>query len=102
MNYTLTFTDSQKKITNPTEADIRAAFNTKVRDDLGSVFDIASGSDALQLELMAKGRFAFTYVGAEDSYASKRENFSAEEALKVMLAYRNGSPDWKSLVELKK
>ena len=112
MNYTLEFTvdDKHKPITNPTETDIRAAMQTPVSDDMGPIFQIYPDGikETLQIELSGKkGHFSFDYCpntnsDGNDCVFSKRDNLSFEEALKVMLAYRNGSPDWKKLVEWKK
>jgi len=110
MSYTLTFVleDNQKKIPNPTDADIQAAMHTKVSDDVGGIFQLGvdGTNDALQLEANGKWHFQFTYEpnadpSGKDILLSKRDNFTFEEALKVLLAYRNGSADWKKLVEWK-
>lgn len=108
MNYTLTFVleNNQKKIPNPTEADIRAAMHTPVSDDVGGIFYIGEDGtdDLLQIEANGKGHFNLSYVPSADgkgSLFSKRDNFTFEEALKILLAYRNGDPGWKKLLEWK-
>ncbi len=109
MNCKLEFTldDKHKPIYNPTEADIRAAMQTPVSDDIGGIFQIIpeETGETLQIELSGtKGHFSFDYCpnanpDGKDCIFSKRDNLSFEEALKVLVAFRNGSPDWKKLVE---
>jgi hypothetical protein len=103
MNYTLTFDDSQKTIANPAEADIRAAV-TAHKDDFGPVFQISPDDkkESLQIDAQGDSHFAFDYTRDEKGgYISKRENFSIEEAVKILTAYRNGSADWMKLVDWK-
>ena len=82
--------------------------HTKVSDDVGGIFYISVDEpyEALQLEANGKGHFGFTYEPNADPNGkgilfSRRDNLNLEEALKVLLAYRNGSADWKKLLEWK-
>lgn len=108
MSYTLIYEESSKTINNPTEADIRAALNTRISDDFGPVFRIeANGTgELLQVIAMDKNHFSFSYCpnanpDGKDCLFSKKEDLTFDEALKVLLAYHNGSADWKKLVEWK-
>ncbi len=110
LNYTLIFVieNNQKKIANPTEADIRTAMHTPVSDDVGGIFQIMPDGkpETLQIEANGKGHFALDYCpnadpDGKDCVFSKQDTLTFEEALKVLLAYRNGSADWKKLVEWK-
>ena len=102
MSYTLVYEEPVKTVKNPTEADIRAALNTRVAGDIGPVFRIeADGTEeTLQVVTMDKNIFSFNYLpNAKEQWASKKENFGHEETLKIVLAFWSNSPDWKKSVE---
>jgi hypothetical protein len=102
MSYTLIYDEPVKTVKNPTEADIRAALNTRVSGDFGPVFRIeADGTEELlQVVMMDKNVFSFNYFpNAKEQWGSKRENFGRDEALKIVLAFGSGSPDWKKSAE---
>jgi len=101
MSCTLTFDENQKTMPNPTEADIRAAMISH-EDDFGPIFYIGldGTKDFLRIHALGKGRFSFEYThDGNAGYLSKREDFSVEEAIKILTAYRNGSADWMTMAE---
>lgn len=103
MSYKLTFFDSQKTIPSPTEADIRAAV-TLHKDDFGPVFIIGLDGTHGFIRVIAEqdSHFSFQYtVDGSVVYISTKETFSIEDAVKVSTAYKNGSADWKKLVDWK-
>jgi hypothetical protein len=104
MSYTLTFDESQKPITNPKEADIRAAVIAH-QADMGPIFLIGpdGSKEFLRINVEDKGHFSFEYTkdGNGSGFVSIRENFSIEEAVKILTAYCTGSPDWKRAVDWK-
>lgn len=103
MSYTLTFDESQKTIANPKESDIRAAVTTH-KDDFGPVFQIGldNSKEVFQIDAQGSSRFSFDYGdGGNVGYISKREDFSLEEAVKILTAYCTGTPDWKKTVDWK-
>ncbi|MGO8836891.1 MAG: protein kinase domain-containing protein [Limisphaerales bacterium] len=99
MSCTLKFDENEKTIPNPTEADIRAAV-TSHKDGIGPVFYIGldGTEDFLRISVF-KGAFSFDGREGNVGYMSKRDILSIEEAVKVMTAFRNGSADWKRMVD---
>jgi len=99
MSCTLKFDENEKTILNPTEADIRAAV-TSHKDGIGPIFYIGldGTEDFLRISVF-KGAFSFDGREGNVGYMSKRDILSIEEAVKVMTAYRNGSADWKRMVD---
>ena len=94
MSYTLMFEESKTTIPNPTEADIRAAV-TSYKD-----FEIDLSGTEDFLRITVSGR-AFSFDGKDGNvgYMTKKDVVSIEEAVKIMTAYRNGSADWKKMVD---
>ena len=103
MSYKLTFFDSQQTISNPTEADIRAAV-TSHKDDFGPIFIIGLDETKGFIRVVAEqdSHFSFQYtVDGSVVYVSTKETFSIEDAVKVSATYKNGSADWKKMVDWK-
>jgi hypothetical protein len=104
MSYTLTFDESQKTIANPKEADVRAAI-TAHQTDMGPIFLIGpdGSKEFLRINVEDNGHFSFEYTkdGNGSGFVSVRQNFSVEEAVKVLTAYSSGAVDWKKLVDWK-
>ena len=102
MNCTLTFSDTQKTIHNPTEADMRAALKASDNSDaVGPVFQITleASTESLQVDLNDKNQFSFDYSDGQNASVSRRNDFSLDEALKVLMAFCNRAVDWKKMVE---
>jgi len=102
MSYTLVYEEPVKTLKNPTEADIRAALDTRVAGDIGPVFriEVDRTEELLQVFTMDKNRFGLNYFpNAKEQWSSKRDNFGHDETLKFVLAFCSGSPDWKKSVE---
>lgn len=105
---TLKIWQSGRIIPAPTEADIHAAVAALDDSEMGPRLRLSMGGDANRMELSGTpGDFGFDYhaeaLEAEGCfYASRGTNYSAETAIKALVAYRNGAPDWQTMVEWKK
>jgi hypothetical protein len=105
---TLKIWESGKIIPAPTETDIRAAVMALDDSEMGPRLRLSMDGDTNRMELSGTpGDFGFDYheeaVQAEGYfYASRRTDYSTETAIKVLVAYRNGTPDWQTMVEWKK
>lgn len=101
MNFTLMNQQNQKALANPTDADIRAMV-VSLTDDLGPVLTLQTPADAqyLSMDEIAKGKFGFTCKDGNISWTTKKgHECSTEEAIKIIISYRNQTPDWKKLGE---
>ena len=106
MSCTLKIWKGEKTIPNPTEADIRAAVTALDNSEIGPRLLLSLHGGAGQIELSGTPRDGFGLDYREGAvseggyiYASKRTDYSAETAIKVLVAYRNGAPDWKTMAE---
>lgn len=106
---TLKIWKGEKTTPNPTEADIRAAVAALDNSEIGPRLLLSLEGGAGQMELSGAPRdgFGLDYregAASEEAciYASKRTDFSTETITKVLLAYRNGAADWKTMVEWNK
>ena len=105
MTYTLDIdpADGKKVVSNPTDADIRKTV-ASLRDDAEPGFLILrkDAGNMIQVTCVAKDSFAIqTQEGDEKHQYQASKNVSAEAAIKLLLAYRTGNPDWKKLAEPK-
>ena len=103
---TLTIQKGGKVINNPAEADIRGAVEALDDSEVGPRLLISLNGGAGQIELSGTPRYGFAFDYREGPakdgatiYASKKTDYPAETAVKVLVAYRNGAPDWKTMVE---
>jgi hypothetical protein len=99
MNYKLTNLQNSKVISNPTEADISAVVASLHDDDGGILTLDPEGVDSsMQIDLVEKGRFHFTCQDGKTTYILKEgHECSAEVAIKILVSFRNGTQDWKTL-----
>ena len=105
MSYTLDIDpgDGTKAVHNPTEADIRKAV-ASLRADAEPGFLILhkDQTHALQVTCVAHDSFTIQSLeGDEQHQYQASKNFPAEATTKMLLAYRNGDPDWKKLADWK-
>jgi hypothetical protein len=103
MSYTLRNLQNDKAIPNPTDADIKATV-ASLKDDFGPVLALEIGADdqPLSMDEIAKGKFGFSCVDGKTAYFTKEgHECSAEVAIKIIISYRDGTPDWKTLGEWK-
>jgi hypothetical protein len=104
MSYTLKNLQNDKAISNPTDADIRATV-TSLKDDFGPALALEtnSGDQPLSMDEIDKGKFGFTCMDGKTTYFTKEgHECSAEVAIKIIISYRDGTSDWKTLAEWKK
>jgi hypothetical protein len=61
------------------------------------------GTDSsMQIDLVEKGRFHFLCQDGKTTFIQKEgHECSADVAIKILIAYRNGTKDWKALSEWK-
>ena len=109
LSCTLKLWENGKLIPNPTEADIRAAVSALDDSALGPrlLLSINGNGSQIQLSGAPPGDFALDYRerGADEAgyfYASRRCDYSTDAAIKILLAYRNGTADWATMVEWEK
>ncbi len=95
-----------KLINNPTEADVRAAVAALDDSEIGPRLRLSLNGNATRIELSGspQGGFGLDYrEGAAQKrravYASAKTDLSAETVTQVLVAARNGAPDWKKLLE---
>jgi hypothetical protein len=101
MNYKLTDLQNGKVIFNPTEADIRAVVASLHEDDGGILtLDSESADSSMQIDLVEKGRFHFCCQdGKTTCIQEEGHECSTEVSIKILVAFRNGTKDWKTLTE---
>jgi hypothetical protein len=105
---TLKIWENERIIPDPTEADIRAAVTALDDSEMGPRLRLGMNGHSDEMDLSGTpGDFGFNYhdgvVHARGYfYASKRTDYSVETAIKLLVAYRNGVPDWKTMVEWQK
>jgi hypothetical protein len=103
MSYTLDIC-GDKKIQNPTEADIRQAIST-LDTDKNSAFLILETSDMTYIQSSGDKKLGFDleYQDGDKKhhFRAKRDSFTAEEIIKAMTSYSAGTDDWKKLTEWK-
>lgn len=104
MTYKLRNLQNDKATPNPTEADIKTAI-AALHDDFGPVLALEANENDNTMQLIGTGtkdHFYFTgHEGTRDYSSAKDREFSAEEATKILVAYRNGDEKWKTLIALK-
>ena len=100
MNCTLDIC-GDKKIQNPTDADIRQAvfaLDTK----MGEAFLILGPTDMTYIQSSGDQKVGFDLEYQETDtkhhYRAKR-NFTADEIVKALVSYSTGSDDWKKTAE---
>jgi hypothetical protein len=101
MNYKLVNLQNNKVIPNPTDADIRAAV-ASIHDDFGPVLALETTGEEqpLQMDEIAKGSFGFNCKDGDMGYFVKKgHECSAEAAIKIIISYRDGTADWKTMTE---
>jgi hypothetical protein len=101
MNYKLTNLQNNKVIDNPTETDIRAVVASLHDDDGGILTLDPDGADSsMQIDQVEKGRFHFNCQDGKTTYIQKEgHECSSEVAIKILISFRNGTKDWKTLTE---
>lgn len=95
--------DGTKATHNPTEADIRKAMDS-LRGDAEPGFLILhkDAGNVIQATCLAKDSFTIqSQEGDEQHQYQATKNLSADSTTKLLLAYRKGDPDWKTLVDWK-
>ncbi|EEF58027.1 serine/threonine-protein kinase [Pedosphaera parvula] len=95
--------DGTKAIQNPTEANIRKAV-ASLRGDAEPGFLILhkDAENMLQATCLAKDSFTIQLQeGGEQHQYQATKNLSADTTTKLLLAYRNGDPDWKMFADWK-
>jgi hypothetical protein len=109
LSCTLKLWQNEEIIPNPTEADIRAAVLALNASELGPRLRLSMDGDGSQIQLSGTPRDGFALDfrerGADEEgyfYASRRCNYPADAAIEVLVAYRNGTADWSTMVEWKK
>lgn len=89
-------------IQNPTEADIRQTLDSLDTHKNGA-FLILGTSDMTYIQTSGdkKAGFALEYQEGDTKhhYQAMRDNFTAEEIVKVMTSYSAGTDDWKKATE---
>jgi len=101
MNFKLTSEQNNKVIANPTDADIHAMV-VSLTDDFGPVLTLQTPGDAqyLSMDEIAKGKFGFTCKDGNIAWTTKDgHECSPEVAIKIIISYRDQTPDWKKLGE---
>jgi hypothetical protein len=103
MSYTLRNMQNDKTIPNPTDEDICAAM-ASLKDDFGPalVLETSAGDQPLSMDEVEKGKFGFTCQDGKVTYMSKEgHECSTDVAIKILIAYRDGKPDWKTMGDWK-
>jgi hypothetical protein len=91
--------DGSKALRNPTDDDIRKAVASLREENPGFLILKRDDAHAVQVTCVSAGSFAIqAQDGANQIQAAK--NVSADAAVTLLLAYRNGG-DWKKLAEWK-
>jgi len=101
MNYKLVNLQNNKVIPNPTDADIRATVHS-LHDDFGPVLALETTGEEqpLQMDEIEKGSFGFNCKDGDTGYFVKKgHECSAEVAIKIIISYRDGTADWKTMTE---
>jgi hypothetical protein len=101
MSYTLVNLQNNKKIANPTEADIRTMI-ASLKEDFGPVMELNTPSveQPLQMDMVDKGLFGFTCREGDMAYTTKNgHECSTEVAIKIIISYRDGTSGWKKMSE---
>jgi len=101
MNYTLVNLQNNKKIPNPTDADVRAVV-ISLKDDFGPVLELNTPGveQPLQMDKIEKALFGFTCTDGDMVYTTKNgRECSTEVAIKIIISYRDGTADWKTMSE---
>jgi hypothetical protein len=97
MSYALRNLQNDKVIPNPTDADIRATI-ASLKDDFGPVLALEIGdSQPLQMDEVSKGHFGFSCQEGQTGYFSDKHEFSTEDAIKLIISFRDGTADWKKM-----
>jgi hypothetical protein len=109
LSCTMKLWETGKDMPNPTEADIWAAVTGLEDSQAGPRLRLTMNWDGSQIELIGTPHhgFALDYRegGAREGdyfYSSRRCDYSADDAIKVLIAYRNGKADWSAMVQWKK
>jgi hypothetical protein len=100
-NYKLTNLENKKVVLDPTDADIQAMV-TSLHEDDGGVLNLDSDASEslMQIDSYAMGRFHFICQDGKTTYFQKKGyECTSEVAIKILIAYRNGTKDWKTLSE---
>ncbi|HZQ48260.1 MAG TPA: protein kinase [Verrucomicrobiae bacterium] len=95
--------DGTKAMHNPTEADIRKAV-ASLRGDAEPGFLILhkDAGNMIQATCLAKDSFTVqSQEGDEQHQFQATKNLSADTTTKLLLAFRNGDPDWKKFADWK-
>jgi len=103
MSYTLDIC-GDKKIQNPTEADIRQAIST-LDTDKNSAFLILGTSNMTYIQSSGDKKVGFDLEYQDGDlkhhFRAKRDSFKAEEIIKAMTSYSAGTDEWKKISEWK-
>lgn len=101
MNFKMTNEQCYKVIANPTDADIRGMI-ASLTNDFGPVLSLETPGNAqyLSMDEITKGKFGFTCKDGNIAWTTK-DGFecSPEVAIKIIISYRDQTPDWKKLGE---
>ena len=101
MSYTLDIC-GEKKIQNPTEADIRQAISI-LDADKNSAFLILGTWDMTYIQSSGdtKDGFDLEYQDGDLKHHYRANKFKAEEIIKAMTSYSTGTDNWKKTAEWK-
>jgi hypothetical protein len=103
VNFKLTNEQNNKVVANPTDADIHAMV-VSLTDDFGPVLSLQTLGDAqyLSMDEISKSKFGFTCKDGNIAWTTKDgHECSPEVAIKIIISYRDQTPDWKKLGEWK-
>lgn len=95
----------ERQIANPTDADIRAVLEsfTPKSAKRGEAFVVLSSSDLTYMQCSGEKVQGFDLEYQEGStdahFRARRNDFTLDEIVSRLIAYRDGKPDWKSAVE---
>jgi len=93
----------EKKVSNPTEADIRAGVTSLDGDKNIYVIVRTDAKHWIQASWAAEGVVDFDFAdGSRDAQYHTPKRYPKEIAMKVLVSYLSGTADWKKLVEWEK
>jgi hypothetical protein len=109
LSCTLKLWKNGRIIPNPTEADIRAEVLALDDSVFGPRLRLSMNGNGSQIELSGTPQDGFALDYRERStdetgyfYASRRCDYPADVAIRILIAYRNSVADWATMAEWKR
>ncbi len=99
---TLVFKNGQSSVPHPTESGLRKTLASLREDEELDDLVLCKGSSRIQVTCVAKDSFVIqTQESEEQRLYQSTNNLSTEASIRLLLAFRNGDPNWKKQADWK-